>query len=256
LTGQAVGRAPSRFCSLLAVALGVACVLALSVAPSQATRLRFGTEDHLVKLQDVEIKGPQGELLYLGYKYSFHNFLLPYTVTDDGYVLGVRGQKAFFKLDEARIKSLQASGLLPSPLPRYKLSLFDLAIGHALWAVVFVILAPLIILRSIFLTLRVNRRRKRAIPHFEGAVADHRAGNLDAAIDGYTRAIEADGKLALAFHSRGKAFEAKATAARRFRTTPRPSASSPSRRKRFGIAVRSCATWSSSKPRFRTSLAS
>jgi tetratricopeptide (TPR) repeat protein len=124
-------------------------------------------------------------------------------------VLGVRGQKAYFKLDEARIKSLQASGLLPSPLPPYKLLVFDLVAGHALWAVALIILTPLIILASILRALRAKWRRKRAIPHFEAAVADHRAGNLDTAIDGYTRAIEADGKLALAFHSRGKAFEAK-----------------------------------------------
>jgi tetratricopeptide (TPR) repeat protein len=208
LSGLTLARTPLRFGRLVAVAFSIACVLALSSVPSQA-RLRFGTDDQLVKLQDVEIKGPQGEALYLGYKYSFHYFLLPYTVTTDGYVLGVRGQRTFFKLDEARIKSLQASGLLPSPLPPYKLSLFDLAIGHALWIVLFLILAPLFILKSIFQVLRANRRRKRAIPHFEGAVAEHRAGNLDAAIDGYTRAIEADDKLAIAFHARGKAFEAK-----------------------------------------------
>src|SRR5262245_32835435 len=203
LTGPALVRAPMRFGRLLAIALGVTGVLALSSAPSHAVKLRFGRDDHLVKLQDVEIKGPQGEALYLGYKYSFHSFVFPYTVTDDGYILGITGQNKFSKLDETRIKAFQAGGLLPSPLPPYKLSLFDLAIGHALWVVL------LIIPVAILLTMRGSRRRKRAIPYFEAAVGDHRAGNLDAAIDGYTQAIETHPKFAAAFHFRGKAFEAK-----------------------------------------------
>src|SRR5262245_56318378 len=78
LTGPTGARARSRFGRLLAVALVAACALPVSSAPAHAVKLRFGTDDQLVKLQDVEFKGPQGELLYLGYKYSFHYFVLPY----------------------------------------------------------------------------------------------------------------------------------------------------------------------------------
>jgi Tfp pilus assembly protein PilF len=203
VTGQMRARTPARVSTLLAIMLGWACALPLSAAPAQAAKLRFGTQDHLVKIQDVDIKGPQGEALYLGYKYSDHSFVLPYTVTDDGYILGIKGQDAFFKLDEARIKSFQASGLLPSPLPPYELSLMDLVMGHLLWGVL------LIIAGSIPLAMRAGRRRKRAVPHLERAAADHRGGDLDGAIDGYTRAIEADPTFAIAFHLRGKAFEGK-----------------------------------------------
>src|SRR5262249_14996577 len=162
-----------------------------------------GTGEHLVKLQDVDFKGPRSEVLYLGYKYSYHAFLLPYRVTDDGYVLGIQGQKSFFKLDEARIKSLQASGQLPSPLPPYELSLTEYAIGNSLWG------ALLVMIASVPWVMHQARRRKRALPLFEAAVADHRGGDLDKAIDGYTRAIELDPKFAVAFRLRAKAFEGK-----------------------------------------------
>jgi Tfp pilus assembly protein PilF len=194
---------PARFTTLLAFVLGWACALPLSAAPAQAAKLMFGTQDYLHKIQDVDIKGPQGEALYLAYKYSFHSFAMPYMVTKDGYVLGVKGQDKFFRLDDAKIKSLQATGLLPTPLPPYELSVLDLAMGHLLWIVLLVIAA------MIPLAVRQSRRRKRALPLFEAAVADHRGGDLDKAVDGYTRAIEIDPKLATAFHLRGKAFESK-----------------------------------------------
>ena len=41
-------------------------------------------------------RGPKGEPLYLGHKYSFHSFLLPYRLTDDGYIFGVQGRAILF----------------------------------------------------------------------------------------------------------------------------------------------------------------
>ena len=81
----------------------------LDAAPAQAAKLHFGTQEYLRQIQDVEVKGPKGEALYLGHKYSFHSFILPYRMTDDGYVLGVRGEQSYFRLNDANIKSMQAA---------------------------------------------------------------------------------------------------------------------------------------------------
>jgi tetratricopeptide (TPR) repeat protein len=183
-----------------AALLGLIAVLAIGATPAQAAKLHFGTQEHLRKIEDVEFKGPKGEELYLGYKYTFHSFVLPYRMTDDGYVLGVRGEKSYFGLDSANVKSLQDRGLLPSPLPPYQLSLLDYAMGHALW----ILLAVLVGLLP--LSMLAKRRRKRAQPHLDDGLALHQAGDLNKAIESYTKAIEIDPKFAAAFHLRGKAF--------------------------------------------------
>ena len=183
-----------------AVLLSLVAAIAIGATPAQAAKVYFGGQEHLRRIEDVDFKGPKGEELYLGYKYSFHSFLLPYSVTDDGYVLGVRGEKAYFALDGANVESFQKRGLLPSPLPPYQLSLLDYAIGHALWILLVVVaaLAPL--------SMLARRRRKRAQPHLNDGLALHQAGHLNRAIESYTRAIEIDPKSAVAFHLRGKAF--------------------------------------------------
>jgi tetratricopeptide (TPR) repeat protein len=175
--------------------------LAMATTPAQAAKVYFGTQEHLREIQDVEIKGANGEALYLGYKYSFHSFLLPYSLTDDGYVLGVRGdEKSYFRLDDANIKSFQDRGQLPTPLPPYQLSPLDYAMGHALWI-------ALIVIAAVWpLSRRSSRRRKRAQPHLDDAIALHRAGDLNKAVESYTKAIEIDPKFAVAFNLRGKAF--------------------------------------------------
>ena len=95
----------------------------------------FGTEEHLRPIQDVSIKGQNGEALYLAFKYSFHNFILSYSVSDEGYVLGVKGDDTrYYRLDKAQIERFQASGQLPSPLPSYQLSTSDYVKGYMLFA--------------------------------------------------------------------------------------------------------------------------
>ncbi len=206
LQGQGIGttdeRRPNMKVSLKAgmAAMGLASVLAISATPVEAARLYFGTQEHLGKIQDVDVKGPKGEALYLGFKYSFHSFLLPYSVTDDGYVLGVRGEKAFFRLDQANIKSLQARRLLPSPLPPYQLSTLDYAMGHSLWGV------GIVIVGMMPLSMLARRRRKRAQPHLANGIAYHQAGDLYRAIESYSQALDIDPKFAAALHLRGKAF--------------------------------------------------
>jgi tetratricopeptide (TPR) repeat protein len=185
---------------LRAALIVLTAAIGIGATPAQAAKFSFGIQEYLHKIQDVEVKGAKGEALYLGHKYSFHSFLLPYRMTDDGYILGIRNeQSSYYRLDEANIKSLQARGLLPSPLPPYELSLLDYAMGHSLW------IALAVIIGLIPLSMLSARRRKRAQPHLDEAIEQHQAGNLNGAIECYSKAVEIDPKCAAAFHLRGKA---------------------------------------------------
>jgi hypothetical protein len=77
-----------------AALIGLVAVFAIGATPAQAAKVYFGTQEYLRNIQDVEAKGPKGEALYLGHKYSFLSFILPYRMTDDGYILGVRGEQS------------------------------------------------------------------------------------------------------------------------------------------------------------------
>jgi hypothetical protein len=95
----------------------------------------FGAQNYLCYLEDVEIKGKQGERLALCYKFSIHCFFLPLWWTRDGYVLGIIETnakstkswlaKTFYPLTEKNITRGQASGHLPKPLPSYKITFGD-----------------------------------------------------------------------------------------------------------------------------------
>lgn len=208
-----------------------------TAAPACASKVMFGNQEHLEKLQDVDVKGLNGELLYLGYKYTHHAFIAPYYVSDDGYILGVRGQNRYYKLDADKIVQLQSQGLLPKPLPPYELSLVDYLVGYLAWF----ILAALAV--GIWLSHRKNKRQNAALPianaglalerngDYRGAVAKydkaleaapdyidvycrranchHNLGNLDKAIADYSKAISGEPKNVMALIGRGGVFEAK-----------------------------------------------
>jgi tetratricopeptide (TPR) repeat protein len=186
----------------IGASIALIAVVAFGAVPAHAAKLYFGTQEYLQHIQDVEVTGPKGEPLYLGYKYSFHSFILPYRLTDDGYILGIRGQQSYFKLEDANIKSMQARGQLPTPLPPYQLSAIDYAMGHGLW------IAIAIMIGLIPLSMISKRRRKRAVPHFEDGMARHQTGDFRGAAESYGKAIEIDPKFAEAFYFRGNAYSA------------------------------------------------
>lgn len=186
--------------AVLAIAMIVAS--AASAPQAQAAKIMFGTSEHLRKIEDTDIKGPSGESLYLGYKYSHHAFIAPYRTTDDGYILGVAGQQRYYPLDAALIARLQAQNLLPSPLPPYSLSAVDNLIGYLLW----LILAAVGI--SILFAFRRQRYQKQAVPFAEAGLAHHRAGNLDAAIAEYGKALDRSPRLLDVLMLRGDAYRA------------------------------------------------
>jgi len=187
--------------ALLLSLFGSCGVLASSTSPAHAGKMYFGTQEYLRSIQDVAIKGPNDEELYLGYKYSFYSFILPYTLSDDGYVLGIKGREAYFPLDQASIDRFQGNGLLPTPLPPYQLSAVDYAMGHAAWSL------PVLIAGSFAVGALRKRRRQSARPHFESALQCTRDGDLDGALAEYTKAIEIDPKFESALVNRGDIYQ-------------------------------------------------
>jgi hypothetical protein len=118
----------------LLFAAALFCMTALPGRSAHAGSFMFGQQDRIHFLKNVNFKGPNGEGLYLGYMTTMHIFVLPYRVTKSGYVLGVTGNnKSYYKLSADRIAQSQRRGLLPTPLPPYKLSFLDYLVGYSLW---------------------------------------------------------------------------------------------------------------------------
>lgn len=132
----------------------VSLLLALGASPAQAA-FTFGAEETLHTLVDVGVVGQNGEALALGYKTTTQNFLLPYTIADDGYVLVVKGEKGkFYDLPEEQLAGWQASGLMPDPLPAYEIPLIERIFGYALW--------PTLVLIALIYLIPMLRKRKAA----------------------------------------------------------------------------------------------
>ena len=124
-----------------------------SAAPASA--LTFGEDEGLNKLVDVGVVGEKGEALALGYKTTTHNFLLPYSLSDDGYVLLPRsGGDTYYPITPEQISGWQANGLLPKPLPPYTISTLDKVMGHLLW--------PTLVVIALVYLIPMLRRRKTA----------------------------------------------------------------------------------------------
>lgn len=168
--------------------LMTAGAVSLSAAPAYAAKMLFGTKDYLNRLQDTDIKGANGEALYLGYIISHHSLIAPYSMTDRGYVLGVVGQPdRFYPLDAATIARLQGQRLLPTPLPPYSPSAFDYIFGHLAWIILAGIIASLGL--GAVRNAAQRKRAQKAMPFANAGLAQHRAGNLDAAVAEYGKAI-------------------------------------------------------------------
>ncbi|GEM_PF-332153 len=107
----------------------------LSWHGSASAGLKFGTDESIRFVANITLKGPAGERLYLARKITTKSFLLPYTVKDDGFVIGISGEsKKYFPMPQGeRLLKLQEEGYLPNPLPAYTLETLDWAFGHALW---------------------------------------------------------------------------------------------------------------------------
>ena len=123
----------SRFA--FAVACSLLALLLLGPSAAEARKFCFGTDEELVFIQHVTAKSPKGEPLQLARKLRRDCFVAPYTITDDGYVLQVAGEKTYYNLPPEIVQSLQRAGQLPNPLPDYTLGWFEWSFGHLLWIV-------------------------------------------------------------------------------------------------------------------------
>jgi tetratricopeptide (TPR) repeat protein len=186
----------------LVVALLFAALFA-PATPAHAGKIMFGTSEHLEKIQDVAIKGQNGEALYLGYKFSHHSFVAPYMLTDDGYILGVVGQNRFYKLDAAAIENFQARGLLPKPLPPYEISFVDYLFGNLLWIVL-----AFIGVGAYFTRLK-SKKQQATIPIANEGLEHERNGDWDGAIAKYTKALDIHPKFAEVLCRRANAYNSK-----------------------------------------------
>lgn len=185
---------------LLAIAVLTAFALLWPERSAHAAKFRFGTDEVLNHIQDIDLKGPNGEALYLGYKTSTHSFLLPYRLQHEGYVLGIRGQQRYFKLSDDQIKKFQAQQMLPSPLPPYEIGALELLIGHLAWVVG----------GGIAVFAGWTGYKQSLAKKADGIIAEAnehaRAGRLTEAIDGYTRAIKLAPRNPSAYHNRAIAY--------------------------------------------------
>ncbi|MFL5150178.1 MAG: hypothetical protein ACJ8DN_18820 [Microvirga sp.] len=114
-----------------------ALIVTLALVPVDRAhaQYRFGTDEQIHFIQDVPLKGAKDEALYLGYMTKTQNFLLGVSVEDAGYVLGVTGESGrFYHMPKGEeLAKFQTAGTLPSPLPPYRLGIFDYVVGYSLW---------------------------------------------------------------------------------------------------------------------------
>jgi hypothetical protein len=123
----------NRILALLIVILG-----SLIFIPTVEAKLRFGADQRIHFIQEVSLRGPNEEKLFLGRMIETKSFLLPYSVKDQGFVLAISGESdRYFDMppDDA-LQAMQREGLLPAPLPGYELTPVDLIFGHLLWIVI------------------------------------------------------------------------------------------------------------------------
>lgn len=193
--------------TLLGAYLLLTGAVILAASPAEAARVRVpvasGKQESLHEIMNIDLKGPNGEELYLGYKTTHYIAILPYAISDDGYILGVRGGTTYYKLDPDKLQALQAAGYVPNPLPKYEIPLLDYVTAHAIWSL------PILLLLWIGFRRRSKQREAQAVAVFASAETHHRNNNLDGAITEYSKAIGLVPKFAAAYLNRAYAYRSK-----------------------------------------------
>ena len=117
-------------------------------------RLAFGKDEVLTCLQDVDVRGKDGEALCLAHKKATFFVGAGVYVKDEGYVLRAKGKDIYYPLAADDIAELQQEGSLPTPLPPYEMSWFDYAFGYSLW----IILGGMAVIALVRNVLKTRRR--------------------------------------------------------------------------------------------------
>lgn len=124
---------------LKCLSLIVLATILLPIGPANAGMM-FGKDQKVKFIQDIPLKGPNDETLFLGHMVETRFFIAGIYVKDSGYALGVKGNgnsDFYYPLPEGeKLIILQQENLIPNPLPAYTLSTFDYAIGYSLWLII------------------------------------------------------------------------------------------------------------------------
>jgi hypothetical protein len=124
-------------------ALLLAVVVTCFLLPARNAAAAFGADETIRFLQDVTLKGANQEALFLGYMTKIQFIVAGVYITDEGYVLGVKGDsKRFYPMPTGEeLARFQKAGFLPDPLPPYSLSIWDYIFGYSLWWVIAIAIA-------------------------------------------------------------------------------------------------------------------
>src|SRR5580693_2157252 len=100
--------------------------------------LMFGADESIECITSVTLKGAKGEPLCLAFKTTKVFVGGGVYLKDDGYVLMiVKEHGSYYPMPAAdEVESFQAQGLLPSPLPHYKVPIIEYLFGYSLWIVI------------------------------------------------------------------------------------------------------------------------
>jgi hypothetical protein len=109
---------------------------AAEVCSARVMGLRFGKQENIVCIVDVDTLGPAGEPLCLAYKTTSYWVAGGVYLKDDGYVLQIRSNRnSYYPLPKQRLEGI------PDPLPAYSIPAMEYVLGYSLWwAIAFVIL--------------------------------------------------------------------------------------------------------------------
>lgn len=135
----------------------ISAIFLMAVGTASAQAWQFGGQESLYPLVDVELKGAEDEALSLGYKTTMQNFILPYALSDDGYVLIVKGEEGrYYDIEEDRVAEWQQAGFLPDPFPVYEIPLIERLMSYALYL-------ALVIMALLYIVPAVRKRRQKAV---------------------------------------------------------------------------------------------
>jgi len=120
------------------VLMFVLASLTISTNDSQAARIGVGWQTQIHKIQDIRLKGPKGEALYLGVNMRVYFLIAGVFLLDEGLVLGIEGNRgSYYPMPEGdKLIELQNAGILPKDLSDYQIPIIYYIIGYSLWILI------------------------------------------------------------------------------------------------------------------------
>lgn len=102
---------------------------------------RIGYCESIHRLAPVGFLSRDGDVLTLAYKTTRFSALLGVYLHDDGYVMAVESREGGYLPLPENYQKLQAEGLMPSPLPTYRIPAYQYVLCYAFWWVVLPLVA-------------------------------------------------------------------------------------------------------------------